>query len=122
MTSKAGIWIAAAALALTGVWQCGTAAEAQVSQTIVHFGDLNVDRPAGAAVLYRRIRHAAEGVCGERRDPGTQMISSQWRSCVAQAIDRAVVSLDRPALTAYHRLQAAPFDQGASAAMVASSQ
>jgi UrcA family protein len=122
MTSKAGIWITAAVLGLTGAWQCGTAAETQVSQITVHFGDLNVDRPAGSTVLYRRIRHAAEEVCGERRDPGTQMISSQWRSCVAQAIDRAVVSLDRPALTAYHRLQAAPSDQGASAAMVASSR
>jgi UrcA family protein len=121
MTNKSRIWITAAALALTGAWQCAAAAEAQVSQTIVHFGDLNVDHPAGAAVLYQRIRHAAEGVCGERRDPGTQMISSQWRSCVAQAMDSAVVSLDRPALTAYHRIQAAPSDQGASAAMVASS-
>jgi UrcA family protein len=123
MTSKAGIWISAAAvLALTGAWQCAAAADVQTDQTIVHFGDLNVDRPAGTAVLYRRIRHAAEGVCGERRDPGTQTISSQWRSCVAQAIGGAVVSLDRPALTAYHRLQAAPSDQGASAAMVASSR
>jgi UrcA family protein len=122
MTSKTGIWITAAVLALTGVWQCATAADAQVSQTVVHFSDLNVDRQAGANVLYRRIRHAAEAVCGEKRDPGTQMISRQWRSCVAQAIDRAVVSLDRPALTAYHRLHATPSDLGASAAIVASSR
>jgi UrcA family protein len=121
MTSKAGIWITAAVLALTAA-QSGTAAEAQVSRATVHFGDLNVDRPAGAAVLYRRIRRAAEGVCGEEREPGTHMVSQQWRSCVAQAIDEAVVSLDRPALTAYHRLQTAPPNQGASTAMVAASR
>jgi UrcA family protein len=111
MTSRAAIWMGAAGLALAA-WQCSVPASAsqwqpatEVNQTIVHFGDLNVDRPEGAAVLYRRIRHAAEAVCGDRRDPGTQMISAHWRSCVARAIDDAVVSLDRPALTAYHRVK-----------------
>jgi UrcA family protein len=112
MTSRAAIWIGAAGVVLAAAWQCSLPAGAsqrppatEVNQAIVHFGDLNVDRPEGAALLYRRIRHAAESVCGEQRDPGTQMISVHWRSCVARAIDDAVVSLDRPALTAYHRVQ-----------------
>jgi UrcA family protein len=129
MRSKAGVWFNAAVLALAGASQCAapasasqTPAAAEVNRTTVHFSDLNVDHPTGAAVLYQRIRHAAEGVCGERRDPGTQMISRQWRSCVALSVDRAVVSLDRPALTAYHRIQAAHSDRVASAALIASSQ
>jgi UrcA family protein len=129
MSSKAGIWINAAVLLLAGAWQCDAIAAASqapaagdVKQTTVHFDDLNVDRPAGAAVLYRRIRNAAESVCGDPQAPGSRMISRFWLSCVAQAVDRAVVTLDRPALTAYHRVHATPSDQKASIVLATSLQ
>ena len=127
MSNRAGIWIKAALLLLAGAWQCDAlaapaAADAgDVDQITVHFGDLNIDRTAGAVVLYRRIRHAAERVCGEPQLPGSRVVSVAWRRCVADSIDRAVVSVDRPALTAYHRVHAAPSDRG-SMTLAASSQ
>jgi UrcA family protein len=131
MASKAGFWINAAALLLAGAWQydaraaaAAPPAEGEVNQITVRFAELNLDTPAGAAVLYRRIRHAAERVCGERQQPGTGIVSTFWRSCVAQSVARAVASVDRPALTAYHRVHTAPSDhhKASTVALAASSQ
>ena len=121
MSSRASIWVNAAVLLLAAAWQCDALAAASnapaagdVGQTTVHFGDLNLERPADAAVLYRRIRHAAERVCGEPQVTGSRTVSSSWSSCVRQAVDHAVLAVDRPALTAYHRVHAAPPDRGSS--------
>lgn len=128
MVSKAGMWINAAVLVLAGAWQCDALAAASkapaaadVDQTTVHFEDLNIDRPAGTAALYRRIRHAAERVCGDPQQTGSRFLSPSWGSCVAQAVDRAVVALDRPALTAYHREHTAQSEE-ALTTFAASSQ
>lgn len=126
MSRKTRISITAAMLCLAAAWQCDAlAAESKApavgEQTTVHFEDLNVDRPAGAAVLYRRIKWAAERVCGEPKVTGSFMISKYWRSCVAEAIDRAVLAVDRPALTAYHRVHT-PFDEKVSTALTVSLQ
>jgi UrcA family protein len=126
--SNSGIWIKAVLLLLAGTWQCDALAGPEaptaggIEQTTVHFADLNIDQTAGAAVLYGRIRFAAERVCGEPTLPGSRIPSPYWRRCVAQAVDRAVVGLDRPALTAYHRAHTAPSDRGSSVALAASSQ
>jgi UrcA family protein len=127
MSSKARIWINAAAVLLAGAWQFDAAAadapaSAEGNQTTVYFGDLNVDHGAGAAVLYRRIRHAAMSVCGDPILTGSPFISRSWRNCVADAINRAVLAVDRPALTAYYRLHTKPSDQDASTALAALSQ
>ena len=127
MSSKAKIWASAAVVLLAAAWQCDALAAASnapaasnaapagdVEQTTVRFGDLNIDRAADAAVLYRRIRHAAERVCGDPQMVGSRTISPIWRSCVAQSVERAVLAVDRPALTAYHRVHAAPNDRGSS--------
>jgi UrcA family protein len=110
MSSKTGIWVSAAVLLVAAVSQStaraaesGTAAIGGVEQTRVHFRDLNIDRPEGAAVLYRRIERAAERVCGEPQLTGSYVISPFWRGCVTQAVEQAVATVDRPALTAYHR-------------------
>jgi UrcA family protein len=127
MSSKASIWINAAVVLLAGAWQVDAAAagapdSAGVSRTTVHFSDLNVNHPAGAAILYQRIRHAAQEVCGDPHYPGSAIISRSWQSCVAEAVNRAVVAVDRPALTAYYRLHTKPLDQQASTALAALSQ
>src|SRR5258708_37807568 len=98
MSNRTGIWIKAALLLLAGAWQCDALAApaastaGDVDQITVHFGDLNVDQTTGAVVLYRRIRHAAERVCGEPQLPGSRVVSLAWRRCVADSIDRAVIS------------------------------
>jgi UrcA family protein len=117
MSNKTGIWISAAMLLVAAVSggayaaESGTAAFGGVEQTRVRFGDLNVDRPEGAAVLYRRIERAAKRVCGEPRLPGSHFTSPIWRSCVVQAVEQAIATVDRPALTAYYREHAASSQQ-----------
>ena len=127
MSSKAAIWIKAAAVLLAVAWQFDAAAaaapaSAEVNQATVRYDDLNVDQRAGAAVLYRRIRSAARNVCGDPQPPGDHFTSPSWRSCVADAINRAVVAVDRPALTAYYRLHTKPSDQDASRSLAALTQ
>jgi|HubBroStandDraft_5_1064220.scaffolds.fasta_scaffold418100_1 UrcA family protein len=129
MSGKAGILIKAAVVLMAGAWQCAALASGSpapsaedVEKTTVRFGDLNLDHPEGAAVLYRRIRHAAQRVCGEPKNPGSWTISPVWRSCVAQSIDRAVIAVDRPALTAYYRVHGTPSDREKSPLVTASSQ
>lgn len=68
----------------------------------VRYSDLNVSQSHGAAVLYERIRTAAQMVCL----PSEGAISSfsgptaGSRACVQRAISMAVISVDRPALSA----------------------
>jgi UrcA family protein len=127
MSSKIGVWIYAAMLVVAGTCQSDALAATSkvpsagdVGQITVHFGDLNLDQPAGAAALYRRIRLAAERVCGDPLPPGSLIPSHFWRSCVAQAIERSVIAVDRPALTAYYRGHTTPSDQKLVAALAAS--
>jgi UrcA family protein len=74
----------------------------------VHFEDLNLDHAAGVAMLYRRISAAATRVCGEPQPTGSRIIAPSWRRCVTQAIEQAVATLDRPALTSYYHLHSRP--------------
>lgn len=70
--------------------------------TEVRYGDLDLDKPAGVAQLYARLRVAAEQVCDARFRPGTLVVAPSWRTCVAGALEQAVAAVDQPALTAYH--------------------
>jgi len=68
---------------------------------VVSYADLDLDRQAGTEVLYRRIRLAAREVCG----PVDQRVLPQamaWRTCVAEAIERAINEIDKPVLSEYH--------------------
>jgi UrcA family protein len=108
MSGKQNIWITAAVLLLAGAWQgsafASTAPAAEdVRRVTVRFGDLNLEQPRGVAALYGRLRLAAAQACGEPERPGEAFMSADWRACVAQAVERAVVAVDRPAVTAYHR-------------------
>jgi UrcA family protein len=129
MSSKAGVWIYGVVLVVAGAWQCAVLAATtnapraeDVEQITVHFGDLNLDQPAGVAVLYRRIRNAAEQVCGAPKAPGSMIPSLAWRSCVADSIERSVIAVDRPALTAYYRSHTTPTDQKLEALLAESAK
>jgi UrcA family protein len=71
---------------------------ADVPQVKVKYADLNLSSPAGAAVLYQRIRVAATQVCGtpDRRDLGR---FEQAKTCTARAIANAVTAVGNDALT-----------------------
>jgi UrcA family protein len=76
-----------------------TAAQASdLPQVHVNYSDLNVNSEAGAAVLYQRIRNAAEQVCGTFgvRDLGADAAA---KACKVRAIGEAVAAVHSPALT-----------------------
>jgi UrcA family protein len=64
----------------------------------VGYADLNVNSEAGAAVLFQRIRHAADRVC---ELPGTRDLGqlAAVKSCTDHAIATAVEAVKAPALT-----------------------
>jgi UrcA family protein len=69
---------------------------------VVRFADLDLNTREGAVVLYRRIAAAARAVCGESERPGSPFPVTSWRTCVATATRSAVISVDRPQLTAFY--------------------
>jgi UrcA family protein len=63
--------------------------DAQVAR-VVSYGDLDLTRPAGVATLHARIRSAASFVCRPRFDARAPEHVSATRSCVQQAVARAL--------------------------------
>jgi UrcA family protein len=67
----------------------------------VSYADLNLNTEAGAEVLYRRLRSAADQVCmsSGSLDAG---IRAAWRACYDKAMNSAVASVNKPMVTALH--------------------
>jgi len=98
----------AAAVSLTA-WH-GVALGDSLSQSrdgtqavVVRFADLDLNQSKDIQILYHRIKLAAGIVCGPRELTGSRLPLLSWQHCVAGAVDSAVLQLDRPALSAYHR-------------------
>jgi UrcA family protein len=91
---------AVAAMCLAAVTVGAHADEAVnvVAARTVHYADLNLNTQAGAAVLYRRIRNAAEQLCG---DVGSRQLAqaAAAKACVERAIVASVRSVNNPKLT-----------------------
>lgn len=67
----------------------------------VSYADLDISKPTGAKVLYRRIDAAAHQVCvfDSRKDLG---VAQRQRACIKQAVDNAVNQVNSAALTELH--------------------
>jgi UrcA family protein len=95
------------ASAIIGVVASGFAAECiavetgDAPQVVVHYADLNLSSPQGAAALYVRIRRAADSVCP---DINLSDLASKARkdACVHKAIADAVITVNQPALFAQY--------------------
>ena len=68
--------------------------------TVVSFRDLDLSKPADAARLYARIRHAAARVCPSRWEDQPQ------RGCYDAAVAAAVARINKPLLSARHQQHA----------------
>jgi UrcA family protein len=70
----------------------------------VKFADLDVSQPRDAAILYSRIRTAAEELCSPLQSSGLGMATRAEKAhiCVRESIARAVASVDKPALSAVY--------------------
>lgn len=79
----------------------------EVPQMTVHFADLDLTKADGTAALYKRLRAAAQTVCGTRedRDPAK---ATDFKKCVQSALASAVMKVERAELTAYYRAHAEP--------------
>ena len=73
-----------------------------VARVHVNYADLNVNNPAGAAVLYQRIRSAAQKVCSM---PGSRELdrASQAKACITKAAADAVAAVNAPALSGLYQ-------------------
>jgi UrcA family protein len=97
-------WVAA----LSALCFALSAFEAQADPTddpptiTVKYSDLNIDKPAGARVLYRRIASAARTVCGVDYSPLPSTRSAAL-TCYRDAIADAVSKVDSPTLAGVHQ-------------------
>jgi len=66
---------------------------------VVHFGDLDITKPEGARVLYRRIQAAAQQVCAPPMSRNLDT-AAQEHICTQTAIDNAVRRVNSELLTA----------------------
>jgi UrcA family protein len=64
----------------------------------VQFGDLDISKPEGAKVLYRRIQAAAHQVCPASAPYGLREWGMQ-HDCINKAIDGAIKNVNSVALT-----------------------
>jgi len=87
--------IAAGALSSTAF--AGGFGEVQTFSRTVHLSDVDLRTPEGAKVAARRIKNAAEWVCGEDHGP---IFAEDYSTCRNDAIDRALASLNAPMVSA----------------------
>jgi UrcA family protein len=87
-----------AALAASGIAAAGSR---HVESRVVHFGDLNLNSRAGVAVLHKRIRNAAESVCGNLSSR-VLGLRDAYDQCVSDAVAKGVTSVGNPNLSDFH--------------------
>ena len=68
---------------------------------VVDFHDLDLANTQDAKMLYRRLRTAADFVCGQTRRDDMRS-RRRNRSCIDNALNDAVAQVNHPALTALH--------------------
>jgi UrcA family protein len=67
----------------------------------VQFADLDTANVQGAAVLFQRIKSAAENVCRDLEPGRSLTLRHLYANCVHLALSNAVAEVDSPAVTAY---------------------
>lgn len=97
--------IASAVFAFLGLGLCaGATADPSAESRTVKYADLNLSDPAGAHVLYRRIRAAAQVVCSHY----FFATDTDKARCVRDATADAVSKIDEPALSAVYNANNRP--------------
>ena len=79
---------------------------AEAGKVHVNFADLNVNGGKGAKVLYQRIRHAADDVCGVT-EPRNFAEFAVTKACKDKAIADAVAQVNVPTLNALYQAKVA---------------
>lgn len=105
MTRPTLLVAGAALAAAVATFLAPTAARADDMDTesvVVHFGDLDLNTPNGAHLLYMRLRNAAKSVCGDEFEAIDLKQRGDIIDCQRDAIEHAVEYVNRPQLTAVY--------------------
>ncbi len=94
------VWIMFTFTPMVMLYNAARADEAVATER-VYFKDLNINSPEGAAVLYGRIKKAANVVCGESRNADLSQIRLV-QACINDAVSRAVAQVNSPMLTSIY--------------------
>jgi UrcA family protein len=73
-----------------------------VRRIVVKYADLNLSNSQGAAVLYGRIRRAADSVCSLSTGSDYEATNTGVSACIHKAIADAVTAVNQPALFAVY--------------------
>ena len=87
-----------AALALSGIAAAGSR---DTSSVVVRYGDLNLNSYAGVAGLHKRLRNAAESVCGNLNSR-ILGLNDAYDACVAESLANGVAAVGNPDLSDFH--------------------
>ena len=95
--------IRCAAILLAGIpFGSVLAADPAEPSKAITYADLNLNSSAGIAALYQRIERAASEVCQAPQGTKQLKIEQEVRACRANSVDRAIVQVKLPALSALH--------------------
>ena len=106
--TRIDLCIAAASM----MWMACTVAHADATVVVerhaapsvtVSFRDLDLQRSGDVARLYRRLKAAADLVCGPRAFNVFYNTLPKYQACVDDAVQRSVAHINQPALSAYSR-------------------
>jgi UrcA family protein len=98
-TARAAAFLLCGAIAMSTLQVTAHAADEGLPSKRVSYADLDISKPAGAKVLYKRIVRAAYDVC-QISGFDSFAAATLVHRCVDQAIDKAVKDVDSPALSA----------------------
>lgn len=76
-----------------------------VKTETVRYDDLRLISTVGAAVLYGRLKGAAERVCGGPMESAQIAEQKRYRTCVDDALTKAVADVNHPLLTQFFELK-----------------
>jgi UrcA family protein len=92
--------VAISLMASTALYAADTAINEVQHSVHVRYTDLNLNRAADVARLYRRLSIAAQSVCGPREFGGYK--APGYDGCVANTIKQAVAAVDSSALSEFY--------------------
>jgi UrcA family protein len=101
MRSKIGVLLMSSLAALAST-HANADTSVTVQSEVVKYDDIRLISAVGAAVLYGRLRSAAERTCGSAQNKKPIDQEVRFRACVDGAVAKAVVDVNEPLLTWYH--------------------
>ena len=75
--------------------------QVNVKTETVRYDDIRLISAVGAAVLYGRLHNAAERACGGPLDTVPLQQRARFKTCVEEAVAKAVADVNNPMLTWY---------------------